>query len=145
MTNTPQRYIVSFVRGIPLGGILLVNQFGRVTMEDEKCCCPEESKANISSCSFSGRTKHRSEKEYKDLMNRLKRIEGQVRGLQKMLENDVYCPDILVQVSAVNCALNSFGKTLLASHIHTCVLEDIKAGHEEVVDELVETLQKVMK
>lgn len=114
-------------------------------MEEEKCCCPEASTANVISCSCSGRTKHRSEKEYKDLMNRLKRIEGQVRGLQKMLENDIYCPDILVQVSAVNSALNSFSKTLLASHIHTCVLEDIKAGHEEVVDELVETLQKVMK
>ena len=91
------------------------------------------------------RKKHRSEKEYKDLMNRLKRIEGQVRGLQKMLESDAYCPDILVQVSAVNSALNSFGKTLLASHMRTCVIEDIKAGKEEVIDELVETLRKVMK
>lgn len=91
------------------------------------------------------RKKHRDEKEYKDLMNRLKRIEGQVRGLQKMLESDAYCPDILVQVSAVNCALNSFSKTLLASHMRSCVLEDIRAGHEEVIDELVETLQKVMK
>ena len=91
------------------------------------------------------RKKHRSEKEYKDLMNRLKRIEGQVRGLQKMLECDAYCPDILVQVSAVNSALNSFSKTLLASHMRTCVIEDIKAGKEDVIDELVETLRKVMK
>lgn len=91
------------------------------------------------------RKKHRSEKEYKDLMNRLKRIEGQVRGLQKMLESDAYCPDILVQVSAVNSALNSFSKTLLASHMRTCVIEDIKAGKEEVIDELVETLRKVMR
>ena len=91
------------------------------------------------------RKKHRSEKEYKDLMNRLKRIEGQVRGLQKMLDGDAYCPDILVQVSAVNSALNSFSKTLLASHMRTCVVEDIKEGREEAVDELVETLRKVMK
>ena len=98
---------------------------------EEKCCRT--------------RKKHRSEKEYQDLMNRLKRIEGQVRGLQKMLEGDAYCPDILVQVSAVNSALNSFSKTLLASHMRTCVVEDIKAGREEAVDELVETLRKVMK
>ena len=78
-------------------------------------------------------------------MNRLKRIEGQVRGLQNMLENNAYCPDILVQVSAVNCALNSFSKTLLASHIRTCVVDDIRAGREETIDELVTTLQKVMK
>ena len=91
------------------------------------------------------RKKHRSEKEYKDLMNRLKRIEGQVRGLQKMLESDAYCPDILVQVSAVNSALNSFGKTLLASHMKTCVVKDIREGREETIDELVETLRKVMK
>ena len=96
-------------------------------------------------CCREGRTKHRSEKEYKDLMNRLKRIEGQVRGVQKMLENEAYCPDILVQVSAINCALNSFSKKLLASHMKSCVVEDIKNGREETIDELVETLQKVMK
>ena len=93
----------------------------------------------------STRRKHRSDKEYKDLMNRLKRIEGQVRGLQKMLENDAYCPDILVQVSAVNSALNSFSKILLASHMKTCVVDDIREGREETIDELVKTLQKVMK
>ncbi len=114
-------------------------------MEDSKLCCGADGAPDVGSCPCSGRTKHRSEKEYKDLMNRLKRIEGQIRGLQRMLENDAYCPDILVQVSAVNCALNSFNKTLLASHIRTCVLGDIKAGREEAVDELVETLQKVMK
>lgn len=99
----------------------------------------------MDSCSCEIRKKHRSEREYKDLMNRLRRIEGQVRGLQKMLENDAYCPDILVQVSAVNSALNSFSKNLLASHMKTCVLEDIKEGREETIDELVETLKKVMK
>lgn len=115
-------------------------------MEEGRCCCQMISEGTEDlSCSCGGRIKHRSEKEYKDLMNRLKRIEGQVRGLQKMLEANAYCPDILVQVSAVNCALNSFSKTLLASHIRTCVVEDIRSGHEETIDELVATLQKVMK
>ena len=91
------------------------------------------------------RKKERTEKEKKKLINRLKRIEGQVRGVERMLENDEYCPDILIQVSAINCALNSFNKVLLAEHIRTCVLDDIKSGKNETVDELVTTLQKVMK
>ena len=78
-------------------------------------------------------------------MNRLKRIEGQVRGLQNMLEQDAYCPDILIQVSAVTQALNSFNKELLAEHIRSCVVEDIRADRTETVDELVETLKKVMR
>ena len=92
-----------------------------------------------------GKTKERSEKEYKDLINRLSRIEGQVRGIKKMVENNAYCPDILIQVSAVNAALNSFNKVLLANHIRTCVSEDIRAGKDETVDELVTTLQKLMR
>ncbi len=91
------------------------------------------------------KTKERTEKEYKDLCNRLSRIEGQVRGIKKMVENDVYCTDILIQVSAVNAALNSFNKVLLANHIRTCVAEDIRAGKEETLDELVDTLQKLMR
>ena len=91
------------------------------------------------------RKKKRSEPEQKALMNRLKRIEGQVRGVEKMLEQDAYCPDILVQVAAINNALNSFNKVLLASHMRSCVVEDIRAGKDETIDELVETLQKVMK
>lgn len=91
------------------------------------------------------RKKIRGEQEKRDLMNRLKRIEGQVRGLERMLEEDAYCPDILVQASAVNSALNSFSRTLLASHLHTCVTEDIRAGRDEAVDELMETLKKMMK
>ena len=91
------------------------------------------------------KTKERSEKEYKDLMNRLKRIEGQVRGIQGMLENDAYCTDILIQVAAVNAALNSFNKALLSNHLHSCVAENIRAGNDEVIDELVELLQKLMK
>ena len=100
--------------------------------EDKKCCC----------C---GRKKQRQEKEYKDLVNRLSRIEGQVRGIKRMVEEDAYCTDILMQVSAVNAALNSFNKVLLANHIKTCVRQDIPDGREETVDDLVVTLQKLMK
>ena len=78
-------------------------------------------------------------------MNRLKRIEGQVRGVENMLEHDAYCTDILVQVSAITSALNSFNKVLLASHVKTCVADNIRAGNEDVVDELVSVLQKLMK
>ncbi len=93
----------------------------------------------------SERKKTRSEDERHDLMNRLKRIEGQVRGLQRMLDEDAYCPDILTQASAVNSAVNSFCRVLLANHIRTCVSDDIRAGREETVDELMGTLQKLMK
>ena len=96
-------------------------------------------------CTCTCRKKVRDEKEKRDLMNRLKRIEGQVRGLQRMLDEDAWCPDILTQASAVNSALNSFCKTLLANHLRTCVTEDIRAGHEETMDELMDTLQKLMK
>lgn len=91
------------------------------------------------------KTKHREETEYKDLANRLSRIEGQVRGIKKMLENDAYCVDILTQVSAVQAALNSFNKVLLGNHIRTCVADDIRGGKEESIDELVGLLQKLMK
>lgn len=91
------------------------------------------------------KTKDRSEKEYRDLINRLNRIEGQVRGIRRMVENSAYCTDILIQVSAVNAALNSFNKVLLSNHIRTCVANDIRAGKEETIDELVVTLQKLMK
>ena len=114
-------------------------------MEEKRCCCSVSDSEADTECCCGERKKHRSDQEYKELMNRLKRIEGQVRGLQNMLENNAYCPDILVQVSAVNCALNSFSKTMLASHIRTCVVDDIRAGREETIDELVTTLQKVMK
>ena len=101
-------------------------------MEEKKeCCCHKKKK--------------RTEKEYKDLLNRLSRIEGQVRGIKRMVEEDTYCTDILIQVSAVNAALNSFNKVLLANHIRTCVAEDIRAGKEDTIDELVATLQKLMK
>ena len=101
-------------------------------MEEKKeCCCHKK--------------KERTENEYKDLLNRLSRIEGQVRGIKGMLEKDAYCPEILVQVSAVNAALNSFNKVLLANHIRTCVADDIRDGKDETIDELVKVLQKLMR
>lgn len=103
----------------------------------------EETKENCPFCS--GKHKERNDIEYKDLMNRLKRIEGQVRGIEKMLENDAYCTDILIQVSAVNSALNSFNKVLLANHMKTCVAENIRKGNDEIIDELLNTLQKMMR
>ncbi len=99
--------------------------------EEAACCCE--------------RRRVRDDNERRDLMNRLKRIEGQVRGLQRMLEEDAYCPEILTQASAVNSALNSFSRVLLTSHLRTCVSEDIRAGREDTVDELMTVLQKLMK
>ena len=97
----------------------------------EHCCCHKR--------------KERSEEERKRLVNRLSRIEGQIRGLREMVNNDAYCPDILIQVSAAGAALNSFSKELLATHIRTCVADGIRRGEDEVIDELVTTLQKLMK
>ena len=98
---------------------------------EEKTCC--------------NRVKHRSEKEMKDLTTRLNRIEGQIRGIKTMVEEERYCVDILNQVSAVQAALNSFSKVLLANHIQTCVAEDIRAGNEDAIQELCETIKKIMK
>ena len=91
------------------------------------------------------RTKIRSEEELKRLFNRLSRIEGQVRGLREMLQKDVYCPDILIQVSAVNAALNSFSRELLSEHLRTCVAGNLRQGNDEVIDELLEVLRRLMK
>ena len=102
-------------------------------MEKEKCC------------HCSQRKKERSPEEYKKLIHRLNRIEGQIRGIKGMVENDAYCPDILIQSDAVNAAINAFNKELLANHIRTCVADDIRNGKDEVIDELVVTLQKLMK
>lgn len=89
--------------------------------------------------------KHRDSEEYKNLIRRLNRIEGQVRGIRKMVEEERYCVDILTQVSAIQSALNGFNECLLSNHIHTCVVEDIQAGNLEVVDELCHTIKKMMK
>lgn len=101
-------------------------------MEDKSCCCGKK-------------TKKRSEEEYKSLIHRLNRIEGQIRGIRGMVERNAYCPDILVQSAAVTAAMNAFNRELLSNHIRTCVVKDIQAGNEEVIDELVATLQKLMK
>ena len=98
----------------------------------ENCCC-------------SARKKNRSPEEYKKLIHRLNRIEGQIRGIRNMVEQGAYCPDILVQSAAVNAAVNAFNKELLANHIKTCVVQDIQKGNGGVIDELVLTLQKLMK
>lgn len=97
----------------------------------KECCCKK--------------TKERSEEEYKSLIHRLNRIEGQIRGIKGMIEKSAYCTDILVQSSAVTAAMNAFNKELLASHIKTCVAQDIRDGKDETIDELVATLQKLMK
>ena len=102
-------------------------------MEKEKCC------------HCSQRKKERSPEEYKKLIHRLNRIEGQIRGIKGMVENDAYCPDILIQSAAVNAAINAFNKELLANHIRTCVADNSRNGKDEVIDELVVTLQKLMK
>ncbi len=91
------------------------------------------------------KTKHREGKEYKDLVTRLNKIEGQVRGIKKMVEDDRYCIDIINQVSAVSAALNSFNKVLLSEHIKSCVVEDVKNGNDQMIDELCKTLHKLMR
>ena len=101
-------------------------------MDEADCCC-------------TGKTKKRTEQELKSLKNRLNRIEGQIRGIKGMLEKDAYCPDILIQVSAVHAALNAFNKELLASHIRSCVATDIRAGKDETIEELVCLMQKLMR
>ena len=93
----------------------------------------------------STRKKKRTEEEKKKLLTRLRMAEGQIRGIQKMVEEDAYCPDILTQVSAVTAALNSFNRELLACHIRTCVSEDIRAGDEEAIESFVKVLQKLMR
>lgn len=96
---------------------------------------------NCCSC----KKKHRSSEEHKALINRLSRIEGQIRGIKGMVENDAYCTDIITQVAAATAALNSFNKELLSTHIKTCVTNDIIAGKSDTVDDLLNTLQKLMK
>ena len=122
LTNTYRGYIIK----IPLQGMEVINT------ENNKCCCGE---------------KHtfRDEEDKKRLLNRLKRIEGQVRGIQSIIEKDAYCIDILIQSAAINAAVNAFNKEILSCHIHTCVARDIREGKDEVIDELTATIQKLMR
>ena len=115
----------------PLGVYSGRRQNKGVTRMSENCCCEK--------------TKERSPEEYKSLVNRLNRIEGQIRGIRGMLDKNAYCPDILAQVAAANAALNAFSKELLSNHIRSCVVNDVRAGNDEVIDELLVTLQKLMK
>lgn len=103
-----------------------------LAMKEERCC-------------HCARTKERTPDEYKKLINRLSRIEGQIRGIRRMVEESAYCTDILVQSAAVTAAMNAFNKELLANHIRTCVADDIREGKDETIDELVDTIQKMMK
>lgn len=114
---------------------------GEVRNMDKECC----HKANECSVECCHKTKERSTEEYKSLINRLNRIEGQIRGIKGMVEKNAYCTDILVQVAAANAALNAFNKELLANHIKSCVANNIRKGNDEIIDELVTTLQKLMK
>lgn len=95
-------------------------------------------------CECCAKTKQRTEEEYKSLIHRLNRIEGQIRGIRGMVEKEAYCTDILQQVSAAQSALNGFSRELLGSHIRSCVVQDIQDGRMEVVDELLSTIQKLM-
>ena len=106
---------------------------------EEKCCCcaPEESGEK--------KLRHRTPEEYKRLCNRLSRIEGQIRGIRRMLDESAYCPDILTQAAAANAALNAFSRELLSQHIRSCVVNDLQEGNPGTVDELLDTLQKLMR
>ena len=114
-------------------------------MSEERNCCPAAGTETEETCCCSGKHTLRTDEERKKLLNRLNRIEGQIRGIKGMLEKDAYCNDILTQSSAVSAAMNSFNKELLASHVKNCVARDIREGKDEVVDELVCTLQKLMR
>jgi len=112
--------------------------------EEEKACCPD-GPMQEEECCCGRKTRERSPEEYKSLIHRLNRIEGQIRGIRGMVEKSAYCPDILVQAAAVNAAMAAFSRELLASHIKTCVKRDVLAGKDETLDELLLTLQKLMK
>ena len=112
----------------------------------DNCCSRNEAKAVANTeAKAEGRTKERDPEEFKDLVNRLSRIEGQIRGLKRMVEEGAYCPDILNQSAAASAALSSFNRVLMSNHIKSCVIDDVRAGNDETVDELLGILQKLMK
>ena len=119
-------YIQNFKWRIPRS----VRVYWRVIMSDKNCCCHK---------------KYRSDDEKKKLIHRLNRIEGQIRGLRGMLEDDAYCMDILVQSSAASAALTAFNRELLSTHIESCVVDGIRQGDDEKVEELLSILQKMIK
>ena len=107
---------------------------------EEKCCCCAPAEENGEK-----KLRHRTPEEYKRLCNRLSRIEGQIRGIRRMLDESAYCPDILTQAAAANAALNAFSRELLSQHIRSCVVNDLQEGNPDTVDELLDTLQKLMR
>ncbi|MBR1759424.1 MAG: metal-sensing transcriptional repressor [Lachnospiraceae bacterium] len=109
---------------------------------EENCCCGTQTEQESCCC---GPKKDRSPEEYKKLVNRLNRIEGQVRGVHRMLDDGAYCVDILTQVSAIQSALSGFSQVLLDDHIKSCVVNDVEAGGTEKIDELITLLRKMMK
>lgn len=113
----------------------------RYMEEQKKCCCHHGGEIS----DVEARVRTRTDEEYKKLLNRLNRIEGQIRGVKSMLENDAYCTDIVLQVSAINAALNSFNRQLLAEHIRTCVADDIRNGKNDTIEDLVNTVTRLMK
>ena len=113
----------------------------RYMEEQTKCCCHHGGEIS----DVEARVRTRTDEEYKKLLNRLNRIEGQIRGVKSMLENDAYCTDIVLQVSAINAALNSFNRQLLAEHIRTCVADDIRNGKDDTIEDLVNTVTRLMK
>jgi len=113
----------------------------RYMEEQKKCCCHHGGEIS----DVEARVRTRTDEEYKKLFNRLNRIEGQIRGVKSMLENDAYCTDIVLQVSAINAALNSFNRQLLAEHIRSCVADDIRNGKDDTIEDLVNTVTRLMK
>lgn len=110
---------------------------------NESTCC-HAAPADDAVCPHC-KTKHRTEEETRALLNRLSRIEGQLRGIRGMVEREAYCPDILTQTAAVSAAMNAFSRELLSSHIRTCVVQDVREGNEETIDELLNVMQRFMK
>ena len=119
-------YIQNFKWRIPRS----VRVYWRIIMSDKSCYCHK---------------KYRPDEEKKKLLHRLNRIEGQIRGLRGMLEDDAYCMDILVQSSAASAALTAFNRELLSTHIESCVVDGIRQGDDEKVEELLSILQKMIK
>ncbi len=99
----------------------------------------------VDECHCGKKIKERSPEEYQKLINRLSRIEGQIRGIKGMVEKNAYCTDILMQSAAVGAAINAFNRELLSEHIRTCVVRDIRDGRDDIIDELLDTLQRLMK
>lgn len=152
MGNQEQEMLKSMAEPAESAAYESVPEYGAVAAQDAEVIAADEAAITQDAgdtasctCCCGERKKLRSEKEYKDLINRLSRIEGQIRGIKGMVERDAYCIDILNQASAASSALSSFCKVILSSHIRTCVTEDVREGHEEKVDELVKTLQKMMR